>query len=460
MVAQFEDGAEAESLGFTNFTSKLEADWFDDRDKKLVGIRDLWRRIERMTIGAYHSNLVNRIRAKDRVFTQALLTEADGDEALVDAIGSVVSETAEDLFNRLAERWLPVAQEFIQDLRATNILNTNRAPKSLWLKSQSGKRVSEVIGAWLSDPGAAQFPTEEIWGKQDYVPHDIFGSSAALALYAHEWSQAEQFADLARRSAIAHHAGNETRSELLYMRALAKRFLFASDEWVFQDRDVSPETIQRRRLDVIKESFLSAEKALNEAETFLRKCEQEEFFTRSRIRLEIERTSLEFMKLLAIYNWARDSEAKGATKDLKTGFKRLESAWNDMSETTGRLRNELMDQLVATLGAGVCIYALFHKGAFKKGLVPDGMIDLVLTDTNCSEEGTQDFSLLAIIRTSVSIILNGPNHDCETLMRTAAEEGQRETLRLPFDAIFTNELLSQFANASSEGDSQTGSDTE
>ncbi|MEH6477966.1 MAG: hypothetical protein V7727_19905 [Sneathiella sp.] len=181
LILQYQRETHNPNMAFAYFVSLLKPNYFKDQATNLKQIRRLWRKIERFTIGSYYSSLFSRLYFRDQVFSPDKFFGMDSEEELEGAIGKVISYTTDDLFNRLAERSIPVAIEFFRELKSDAFINTRRAPRSIWFENDDGLQIGEQIQEWqwVEDDDLL----ERVWGKKGFIPYDVFGMAAAFALF-------------------------------------------------------------------------------------------------------------------------------------------------------------------------------------------------------------------------------------------------------------------------------------
>ncbi|GLQ29168.1 hypothetical protein [Sulfitobacter pacificus] len=414
------------------FERRLQPIYFERQSDKLEEIRALWRTIERLTVAAYHDTLRGRLEFRDRVFNDRDIPGDADNVELESAIGRVISETATDLFNRLAERWVPAAVQFLEDLKSDEIISTRRAPKSIWYKGSDGSFIANRILQWKLTEDNGSGLIEVIWGSEGrFKPYDVFGLAAAFALYSHGWAEAENFSDLAIRSGFAYGADQETLIELQYIRCVARRFVFADERSFYE---IGGDAGASRRM-LMDELHAKAIEALAKSKELCRSVDDVHYRSLLLSRLGLESASLDLMLLAISYQADFGSERRSGDRQLlERSFERLERVGKLLDSCEDGRRVDLLEQFDGTLAAAVCVDFLLNGAGAKTRKLSDELAARLVSIGKCEpHDPDRSFHLLTVLYASARLIRSGSDANCSSAIRQAIENGKGEFRRLAFD---------------------------
>ncbi len=449
MVLQYQQDAPSENVAIGYFVRKLNASYFTDHRVKIKLIKDLWRKIERMTISVYYATLVDRLRFRDRVFSGEKFADVKTEEEFESALQQVISTTADDLFNRLAEKEVPNALNFLEDLKAKSFINTRRSPKSIWFKGRDGQSVAEQISKWKKAESKDTELLNQVWGSEGFVPYDVFGLAAAFALFSHGWKEAQNFSNLAIRSGHAHGADNEKLVELEYMSCLAKRFLFADDPINFPLTKADGQHDAISRVTRLEETFADVTEAMEEAKAACNDIAEIHHRSLVLCRLGLERSSLDLMhlvSLLGVKDRAKDKKALATRIDESVA--RLLRIQTMLVECNDPRKVDLQEQIDGTFAAAFVIsFIATGKTLDKKYLKSDLMNRLGVAIADLGEGDRPSYYLLTVLYAASHLIEHGPNKQFAEHIAQAVKHGETENRRIRFDDFFQVQITDALRNA-------------
>ncbi len=449
MVLQYQQNSPSENVAIDYFIRNLNASYFADHKVKIKIIKDLWRKIERITISVYYENLVDRLRYRDRVFSGEKFAGVKTEEEYEAALQQVISSTADDLFNRLAEKEIPNALNFLEDLKARSFINTRRSPKSIWFQGRDGRSVTEQIGKWRKSESKNIGLLSEVWGADGFVPYDVFGLAAAFALFSHGWKEAQNFSSLAIRSGHAHGAGNEKLVEIEYMSCLAKRFLFADDPINFPHSKSDAPHDAVSRVTRLEETFSDVAGAMEEAKTACYEIADVHRKSLALCRLSLERSSLDLMHLVSLLGVNKGTnDKKGLEKRIDGSVARLLRVQNMLLECNDARKTDLQEQIDGTLAAAYVISFIATGKTLNEKCLGSNLMDRLKVAAGSLGDGDRpSYYLLTVLYAATQLIQHGPNQEFADHIAKAVKHGKTEVRRIRFDGFFEAQITDALRTA-------------
>jgi hypothetical protein len=225
----------------SSFVSKLNKQWYEERQQTFSRLIQLWQQMERFVVGTNYDLVMTRYKLSDVVSAKNILT-VDGKGAFVEYLKGILNE----LVSGSIRLFFPFAVSFIRTAAAQHPGRDGHAPRAPIVLCLNIPGTASMMGA-ENDEEKCRFEIHDILAKNAIQfldiehcetlsrrPDIVYMLASTLALEANNWNDAERFSELAKSAepldALDVAERENDRFEAIYLSAVAKRFRIGSIE--------------------------------------------------------------------------------------------------------------------------------------------------------------------------------------------------------------------------------------
>ena len=236
------------------FLQGISPEWLNQRIQNFKDTADLWRRLERISIG-FFTDLVNK-RLEDDALSTGKGNRGGPTEVYSDSAISFLSKTIDNIASNVRSNSIPIALAYIEKKLNEYGNLPRRVPATIWYKVSDRFIVNDIfmnfrVSELVEDTKSFLYEKSEA--------HFVFAAGAAM--HARDWWAAADFAEQAITVVNTSSLADETTVEVLFVAASAQRFKLASIPSVSQNSfdESSRENLKsdcyNRALELLDECF-------------------------------------------------------------------------------------------------------------------------------------------------------------------------------------------------------------